>query len=70
MRKLSTQILASQTAILAITVVVGFALLVRGERTHLDHVYEQRAAAIAATTPRAPAGVESCFSRPTSAASK
>lgn len=54
MRKLSTQILASQTAILAVTVVVGFALLVRGERTHLDHVYERRAAAIAATTAQVP----------------
>lgn len=54
MRKLSTQILASQTVILAVTVVVGFALLVRGERTHLDHVYERRAAAIAATTAQVP----------------
>jgi len=54
MRKLSTQILASQTVILGITVAVGFGLFVRGERLHLDHVYEQRAAAIAAATAQVP----------------
>ena len=54
MRKLSTQILASQVVILVITVVVGFGLFVRGERTNLDHTYERRAGAIAATTAQIP----------------
>jgi len=54
MRKLSSQILVSQTLILAITVLVGFGLFVRGERSHLDSVYERRAAAIAATAAQVP----------------
>ncbi|BBH17054.1 histidine kinase [Nocardioides baekrokdamisoli] len=54
MRKLSTQILASQVVILVITVAVGFGLFVRGERTNLDHTYERRAGAIAATTAQIP----------------
>lgn len=54
MRKLSTQILAGQVAIVAITVTVGFVLFVRGERTNLDHSYERRAGAIAASTAQIP----------------
>ena len=54
MRKLSSQILASQVVILVITVAVGFGLFVRGERTNLDHTYEQRAGAIAASVAQIP----------------
>lgn len=54
MRKLSTQILASQVVILLITVAVGFGLFVQGERTNLDHTYEHRAGDIAATTAQIP----------------
>jgi two-component system CitB family sensor kinase len=54
MRKLSTQILASQVVILVITVAVGFGLFVRGERTNLDHTYERRAGAIAASVAQIP----------------
>lgn len=63
MRKLSTQILASQVVILTITVLVGFGLFVRGERNHLDHVYEQRAAAIAAATAQVPE-IKRCLAIP------
>ena len=54
MRKLSTQILASQVVILVITVAVGFGLFIRGERTNLDHTYEHRAGAIAASVAQIP----------------
>ena len=54
MRKLSTQILISQAAILAVTVVIGFALFVRGERTRLDHEFEQRAVDVASATAQVP----------------
>lgn len=63
MRKLSTQILAGQAVILTITVLVGFALFVRGERNHLDHVYGQRAAAIAAATAQVP-DIRRCLAVP------
>lgn len=54
MRKLSTQILASQVVILAITVAVGFGLFILGERTKLDRSYEKRAGAIAASVAQIP----------------
>lgn len=63
MRKLSTQMLASQTVILTVTVLVGFALFVRGERIHLDRIYEQRAATIAATTAQVPQ-IRRCLAGP------
>jgi two-component system CitB family sensor kinase len=53
-RKLSTQIMVGQVIILLITVAVGFALLVRGERNALDRQYELRAGAIAASTAQIP----------------
>lgn len=54
MRKLSTQILVSQTVILTITVLVGFALFVRAERGYLDREYQQRALDIAQATSQVP----------------
>jgi two-component system, CitB family, sensor kinase len=54
MRKLSTQIFASQVAILAATVVVGFALFATGERAQLDRQYERQAASIAWTAAQIP----------------
>ena len=49
MRKLSSQIFVGQLAILATTVLLGFALFVNQERTQLDHQYEEQAASIAQT---------------------
>ncbi|MBS2963047.1 sensor histidine kinase [Actinocrinis puniceicyclus] len=49
MRRLSTQILASQIVILVAVVVVGFSLFAYQQRSQLDAQYEQRAADIAAT---------------------
>ena len=46
-RRLSTQILWLQVAILTGTIGLGFALSVRRVRSDLDHEYEQRAVAIA-----------------------
>lgn len=46
-RRLSTRILASQLAILAVTSVIGFALFAWVQRAHLDKEYEQRALSIA-----------------------
>ncbi len=46
--------MVGQVIILLITVAVGFALLVRGERNALDRQYELRAGAIAASTAQIP----------------
>lgn len=54
MRKLSTQILAGQVVIVVITVAVGFALFVRGERANLDNAYERRAGSIASSVAQIP----------------
>lgn len=54
MRRLSSQIFVAQLVILATTVLVGFALFLRQERTHLDRQYEARAASIAETTAGVP----------------
>lgn len=53
-RRLSSQILIAQVAILTVTMCVGFLLLAHGERGRLDTEYENRAASIAqavASTP-------------------
>ena len=59
-RKLSTQILFSQLAILIATVLIGFALFANAQRTQLDHQYEQRAGAIAQTVAGVP-DIQSCL---------
>ncbi|MCW2870838.1 MAG: histidine kinase [Streptomyces oryziradicis] len=46
-RRLSTRILASQVAILAVTSVIGFILFAWAQRAQLDKEYEQRALSIA-----------------------
>ncbi|MFC1436752.1 sensor histidine kinase [Streptacidiphilus sp. N1-10] len=46
-RRLSTRILASQVAILAVTSVIGFVLFAWVQRGQLDNEYEQRAMSIA-----------------------
>jgi two-component system CitB family sensor kinase len=48
-RKLSTQIVASQLAILATAALIGFGLFTNAERHHLDGQYQDRALAIAQT---------------------
>lgn len=63
LRGLSTQILASQLAILTGTVAIGFGLFVHQERRQLDRQYEMRAASIAQTTAGVPA-VVACMSEP------
>jgi two-component system CitB family sensor kinase len=60
MRGLSSQIFASQVAILTATVMVGFALFATGERSQLDHEYELRAASIATATAQVPQ-IKSCL---------
>jgi two-component system CitB family sensor kinase len=60
MRRLSTQIFASQVAILVATVLVGFALFGFEERHQLDLQYEQRAVAIAESV-AGNAQVEQCL---------
>lgn len=54
MRRLSSQIFAAQLAILTTTILIGFILLIRVERSHLDSQYEARAAEIAQTTADVP----------------
>ncbi len=53
-RRLSTRILTSQLIILALTGVVGLALLTLAQRAQLDKQYEQEALAIASTTAAEP----------------
>ena len=60
MRRLSTQILVSQIAILVAVVLAGFALFAYQQSRQLDRQYEQRAADIAATVAGIPE-VGSCL---------
>jgi two-component system CitB family sensor kinase len=62
MRRLSSQIFVSQLVILTTTMLVGFGLLVRQERSHLDSQYEARAASIAETTAGVPT-IRSCMAQ-------
>jgi two-component system CitB family sensor kinase len=62
-RRLSSQILASQLAILIATVLVGFVLFARQERGQFDHQYEQRSIAVAQTVADMP-DVQSCIEDP------
>ncbi len=62
MRRLSSQIFVSQLVILTTTVLVGFGLFVRQERSNLDSQYESRAASIAETTAGVPT-IRSCMQR-------
>ena len=59
MRKLWTQILVAQLAILTATVVFGFGLFARTEKAQLDRRYEERAGAIAQTVAAIP-DVQAC----------
>jgi two-component system, CitB family, sensor kinase len=59
-RKLSTQILVSQLAILSATVLIGFALFANVQRSQLDHQYEERAGAIAQTVAGVP-DIQACL---------
>lgn len=62
-RKLSTQILLAQLAILTATVLVGFVLFARVQGNQLDHQYEDRAAVIAEVVAGVP-DIQSCLSGP------
>lgn len=59
-RKLSTQIFIAQLAILTATVLIGFVLFARAERSQLDRQYGQRAASIAETVAGVP-DVQDCL---------
>ncbi|TWP35740.1 ATP-binding protein [Leekyejoonella antrihumi] len=59
-RRLSSQIFIGQLAILVVTMVVGFVLFARSERSHLDSQFESRAAAIAEATAGVPT-IRSCM---------
>lgn len=61
-RKLSSQIFLAQTAILAVSIAVGFVLLAVTARGHLDEEYQARAAAIAQTFAQDPV-VQQCLTR-------
>ena len=63
MRRLSSQIFVAQLVILTITIVIGFLLLARAERGHLDSQFETRAAAIAQAAAGVPQ-VRSCMATP------
>jgi two-component system CitB family sensor kinase len=54
MRRLSSQIFVAELVILTMTMLVGFLLSIRHERSQLDSDYEARAAAIAVTTAAVP----------------
>ena len=62
MRRLSSQILLAQLAILSATIVVGFALFAHDARGHLDAQYEARAASIAASVSGVPT-IRSCMAK-------
>ncbi len=62
MRRLSSQILLAQLAILSATIVVGFALFAHDARGHLDAQYESRAASIAASVAGVPT-VRACMAK-------
>ena len=61
--RLSSQIFVAQLVILTATVGLGFALLVRTERAHLDREFELRAASIAEATAAVPR-IRGCLSDP------
>lgn len=61
-RKLSSQIFLTQTAILAVSLAVGFVLFAATARGHLDEEYQARAAAIAQTFAEVPT-VQTCLAR-------
>jgi two-component system CitB family sensor kinase len=60
MRRLSSQIFVAQLVILTVAMAVGFVLLARVEREHLDTQYESRAGSIAETVAGVPA-IRSCM---------
>jgi two-component system CitB family sensor kinase len=60
MRRLSSQIFVAQLVILTVAMAVGFVLLARVEREHLDAQYESRAGSIAETVAGVPA-IRSCM---------
>lgn len=60
MRRLSSQIFVAQLVILIAAMAVGFVLSARGERSHLDSLYESRAASIAETVAGVPA-IRACM---------
>src|SRR5579875_3321788 len=60
MRRLSSQIFVAQLVILTVAMAVGFVLLARVEREHLDTQYESRAGSIAETVAAVPA-IRSCM---------
>ncbi|MBW4040749.1 MAG: sensor histidine kinase [Acidobacteria bacterium] len=62
MRKLSSQIFLAQTAILAVSLAVGFVLFATTARAHLDQESQARAAAIAQTFAQIPT-VQDCLTR-------
>ena len=62
MRKLSSQIFLAQTAILAVSLGVGFVLFATTARGHLDEEYQTRAAAIAQTFAEIPT-VRACLTQ-------
>jgi two-component system CitB family sensor kinase len=59
-RKLSTQIFIAQLAILTATVLIGFVLFARTERSQLYRQYEERAGAIAQTVAGVP-DIQACL---------
>lgn len=61
--RLSSQIFVGQLVILVATVVIGFTMFVRTERTHLDQQFEDRAATIAEAAAAVPE-VRSCLAHP------
>ena len=61
--RLSSQIFVAQLVILIATVLIGFLLLVRTERHHLDRQFEQRAASIAEATAAVPQ-IRECLANP------
>ena len=60
MRKLSSQIFAAQLAILLASMLIGFLLFARAERSRLDHEYEQRSVAIAQSVANVPE-IQNCI---------
>jgi len=63
MRRLSSQIFVAQLAILTTTMLLGFVLLVRHERAHLDTEYQARAATIGEATAAIPE-IRACMAHP------
>src|SRR5438128_9168627 len=65
MRRLSSQIFVAELVILTMTMVMGFLLSIRHERSQLDHEYEARAATIAEATAEVPQ-IRQCMARDSS----